>query len=361
MTSEREPSDEPQAVLKNVKATCMQAVECSWEVASLEEVVSRGDPRQMTTRASSTDVDCPRCHIEMTKCWNEFSLVCPKCHVSIAVGIGEAHTISAGENHNTSNNAYMRFKPVGVKDRTLLNTMTKCTSNNESYRDQQILQLLKQFNYINQDFKVPLDALRAAVEMFIQLRDHDYVRRGKTRRGVLGACIYEQCIKHKITKTKSQISRMMQVEESKITFGLEELKGYSKLGVIEVSQNVDPTADYVEQLFEVFDLDSAHRQFVVDLLARMAHKKVEEIESCQNQTKVVGAVYFTSKLLGWGLTHSDIVTNCDGLSRGTYLSVSNAIQRNEKKLRKVFVRHGVPLPAGWEPAKKKDKGEKDGE
>lgn len=355
MTSEREPLAGPHAALAK---TSTQAVECSWDIVPLEEVVSRGDPRHKTKLVSS-DTDCPRCHIEMTKRCNEFSLVCPKCQASVPNGIGEAHTISAGDNHNTGNNAYMRFKPVGVKNRIFINTMTKCTSENEPYRDQQILQLLKQYNYINQDFKVPLDVLKAAVEMFIKLRDHDYVRRGKTRRGVLGACIYEQCIKYSITKTKAQVARMMQVEENKITFGLEELKSYSKNGIVDVSQNVDPTADYVSQLFEVFDLDQEYRQFVIDLLLRMAHKKVEEVQMCQNQTKVVGAVYFASKLLGWGLTHSDIAANCDNISRGTYLAVTNCIQRNEKKLRKTFIRHNMPLPAGWEPKKKKDETEKE--
>jgi transcription initiation factor TFIIIB Brf1 subunit/transcription initiation factor TFIIB len=332
----------------------------SWGVAPLEEVVSRDDPklakRQGVLELHAEQENCPKCHIEMQKSWNEFNMVCPKCQATVAIGVGEAHTIGASENHNTSENAYMRFKPVGTKNRLYCNTLIKYTSESEPYRDQQILAILKQYNFINADFKVPQDVIRASVEMFIQLRSHDYIRRGGTRRGVLGACIYEQCRKHNITKTKSQIAKMMQVNEAKITFGLEELQIYHKLGVIEVSQNVDPTSDYVDSMFEIFDFDPEYKAFVNALLARMADKKIEEVSTCFTTTKVVGAVYFLSKLMGWGLTHDKIAASQDsGISRGTYLNVTNAITKNEEKLRKVFVRHGVPFPASWKPLEKKKK------
>lgn len=321
----------------------------TWGVAPLDEIISRVDPKIVKQKISTAELDCPKCHIEMTKSWNEFNLVCPKCHVSTPIGVGESHTIGASENYNTSNNAYMCFKPVGTKNRLYHNTMIKYTSESEPYRDQQILTLLKQYNFINSDFKLPQDVIKAACEMFIKLRSHDYVRRGGTRRGVLGACIYEQCRVANITKTKTQIAKLMQVNEAKITFGLDELQSYHKLGVVEVSQNVDPTSDYVNSLFEIFDLDQDRKQFVIDLLERMTKKNVEEVAACFNTTRVVGAVYFLSKLMGWGLTHDKIAANCDGISRGTYLNVSNAITKNEKKLRKCFVRNNVPFPASWKP------------
>ena len=329
----------------------------TWTVPKLDEIVSRSDPKTARLAKATAETDCQRCHIEMVKSWNEHNLVCPKCASTISIGVGESHTIGAGENHNTSANAYMSFKPVGTKNRLYHNTLLKYTSESEPYRDQQILTLLKQYNFINQEFKVPQDVIKAACELFIQLRSHEYVRRGGTRRGVLGACIYEQCRKYKVTKTKTQIAKLMQVSEAKITFGIDELNNYAKLGVIEVIQNIDPTADYTDSLFEVFDLDQDRKQFVVDLLDRMAKKKIEEVASCFNTTRVVGAVYFLSKLMGWGLTHEKIAANADGISRGTYLNVANAITKNEEKLRKVFVRHNVPFPASWKPLEKKVKDE----
>lgn len=331
----------------------------SWNTANLEEIVSRGDPSNRCANVCTSDSSCPRCNVEMTKSWNEHTLVCPKCQATVAVGVGEAHTIGASENHNTSSNAYMCFKPVGTKNRLYQNTMIKYTSEATPYRDQKILSNIKQFNFINENFKVPDTVIHAARELFIQLSEHDYVRRGGLRRGVIGACIYVSCRKMGVTKTKAQVAELMKVNEAKITFGLEELNDYAKLGVIEISQNVDPTRDYVDSLFEIFDFDQEYKQFVVDLLDRMERKKIEKVVSCFNTTRVVGAVHFLSKHMGWGLTHEKIAASCENISRGTYLAVTNAIIQNETKLRKVFVRHNIPFPAGWEPKKKKDeKGEK---
>ena len=319
----------------------------TWDIPSMDHVVALSDPVKQPMVVND-DLDCPKCHVEMTKSWNEYNMVCPKCSMCYPVEqTGEHHTIGAGENHNTSSNAYMCFKPVGTRNRLYMNTMIKYTSEYEPYRDAQILQLLKQYNFINNDMTIPQDVLKAACEMFIALKDHDYVRRGRTRRGVLGACIFVQCQKHKITKMKTQIAKMMQVEESKITFGLEELQRYAGLGVIDIPENEDPTPDYIDTYFEIFNLDMSKRQFVVDLVDRMTRKKVEEVLQCFNTTKCIGAVYFLARHLNWGLTHEQIAAACDKISRGTYLNVSNAIARNEDKLRKVFVRHNIPFPAGW--------------
>jgi hypothetical protein len=87
----------------------------------------------------------------------------------------------------------------------------------------------------------------------------------------------------------------------------------------------------------------------------MTKKKVEEVSQCFNTTKCIGAVYFLARHMGWGLTHEQIATACDNISRGTYLNVANAIVKNEDKLRKVFVRHNIPFPAIWKALKPKNK------
>lgn len=338
-----------QTEIESTKKIDLKYTMSEWGLCSIDEIVDLTNPAKPTLE--STDLDCPKCHVEMIKSWNEFNMVCPKCAVCHPIGqTGEHHTIGAGENHNTSSNAYMCFKPVGTKNRLYHNTMIKYTSSYEPYRDAQILALLKQYNYINSaDFMVPQDVIKAACEMFIALRDHDYVRRGKTRRGVLGACMYVQCQVAKVTKTKTQIAKMMKVEESKITFGLEELQQYAKLGVVEIPHNIDPTSDYIDTYFEIFNIDETKKSFVIDLVDRMTKKKIEEVSQCFNTTKCIGAVYFLSKLIGLGLTHEQIASNCENISRGTYLNVANAITKNEQKLRKVFVRHNMPFPAGWKP------------
>lgn len=316
-----------------------------WAVCPLDDVAKLDDPTRSVPSVGETD--CPDCHVEMTKSWNEHNLVCSRCSRVFPIGNTGEHTIGAGENHNTSSNAYMCFKPVGTNNKLYHNTMIKYTSEYEPYRDAKILDLLKQYNYIHKDFTISQDVIKAACEMFIRLKEHDYVRRGRTRRGVLGACILVECQKHGVTKTKTQIAEMMQVEEAKITFGLEELQQYANLGVIEMPENVDPTADYISAYFEIFDIDQKYKTFVLDLLERMTKKRVDEVSQCFNTTKCIGVVYFLGKLVRLNITHEMIAANCNNISRNTYLAVANAVVKNEEKLRKVFIRHDMPLPPGW--------------
>lgn len=313
-----------------------------WKLPSVDRVISRSKVIR------DSELECPKCGIEMTKSWNEFHLVCPKCSISYPIGeTEEHHTITAGETHNTSSNAYMSFKPVGAKNRLYMNTMVKYTSEYEPYRDKQILQLLTQFNFINEEFKLPMDVIRASCEMFITLRSHEYIVRGKTRRGVLGACIYVQCQKAKVTKTKAQIATMLKIEEAKITFGLKELQQYGKIGVVDIPENVDPTNDYIDRFFEIFDIPQEYKQFILDLIDRMNKKRIEECMQCFNTTKCIGVIFFLNKLLDLGITHEQIAANCSNITRDTYLNISNAIQNNEIKLKKVFIKHKVKLPPNW--------------
>ncbi len=326
------------------------STQTEWKVCDLDEAVRITQPiKPINNTGDNEELMCSTCHIEMVKSWNEYNSICPKCDVMITVGVtGDHHTMSASENHNTSSNSYMLFKPVGAQNKLYHRTLLKCTSEYERYRDTQILQLLKQYNYINSDLTVPQNVLRAACEMFICLKGHDYVRRGKTRRGVLGACIYVQCQIHHVTKTKFQIAKLMQVEEAKITFGLEELQQYATLGVIEIPENVDPTADYIDTYFEIFDIPTIYKQFAIDLLDRMTKKKIDEVMQCFNTTKCIGVIFFLGRLLHMsGINHEQIAQNCENISRGTYLNVSNAITNNKAKLRKVFVRHNMPMPSSW--------------
>lgn len=326
-------------------STASDAIE-GWDVCPIDEVTQYADPRFDNVSPPGI-LQCPKCHIEMTKSWNEYSVVCSKCQIVVPVDMEEHHTIGAGENHNTSNNAYLSFKPVGIKNRLYHNTMVKYLSEPDSYRDAQILQLLKQYNFINEDFKLPYDALKKACEMFITLRENNYVRRGKARRGVIGACLYIACVIQGITKTKSQIAKFMQVEESKITFGLEELQQYDKKGILDIPKNINPCSDFINSYFEILDLPQDKKTFVVDLVERMTKKKIESVMQCNNTTKCIGVIAFVSKHLGWGLQHEQISAACNNICRGTYLNVANTITHHGEKLRKTFTRHNIPLPKGW--------------
>jgi transcription initiation factor TFIIIB Brf1 subunit/transcription initiation factor TFIIB len=212
--------------------------------------------------------------------------------------------------------------------------MTKYTSEKDTYRDNQILALLKQYNFINNNLTLPQNILEAACKLFITIKnaeDKKFVRRGNTRKGILGACIYAECIRAEITKTKSQIAELMQVEETHVTAGWNELLYYHNAGIIELPKNIEPYEAYFNTYFEIFHEIpiTPYKAFAIDLLKKMQKHGVLEIQQCNNTTKCIGIMYYISQT--WYpnvITHDSIQTRCGKISRATYLTVAQSITRN---------------------------------
>ena len=301
--------------------------------------------------SDNIEFTCPSCHREMTK-RSEYELGCTNCKTCLPAGnTGEHHTIGACENHNTSSNAYMSFKPVGGgsgKNKIYMNTMIKYTSEYQPLRDNKILAVMRQYNYICDSISIPENILREAASLFIDLTKDDVcVYRGLNRRGIFGGCIKIQCDINNIAKTNSIIAKVMDVEESNITNGLDEIYKLAKLNGIVLPDNKDPTIDYINNYFETFDLDQSKKQFAIDLLARAAKKQIEEINRAHYNSRCIGVTYFVCKHFGWEITHKQIAANCENISPGTYQNIYKAILNNQKKLNKVFIRHNVHLPQQW--------------
>lgn len=317
---------------------------------TLTDLAAATDPlkskREDLLGKSGSD-QCPTCAILMEKFLNEYYLVCSKCGYEILIGNSGEYTLGASDNHNTSDNAYMYFKPVGAKHRLYQNTMIKCTSEYEPYRDNKIKTKFIQKNFVNEDFQLPLDVIRESAELFIVLKNNDYVRRGKNLRGVEAACVYEKCQEFNITKTKAQVAKMYNIDESKVSFGLDELYKYKSKGIITMQHNKDPTSDYVDALFEIFNIEYRYKKFIVDLSTRIDEKKVLIMENCFNKTKVVALIYLLGKCLKLDLEHAKIAPKCDNISRGTYVNIYKSILKYPAELLKVFIKHQVPVPEEW--------------
>lgn len=329
--------------------------ENSFDMWNVSDLLDDNNDNIQEPQDIQQDVDlmvCKVCNGKMKRL-KEYNMVCSDCGSCMPIHAGESSTIYTEGTYNVSSNSHVNYKIVGTRNRIYQQTLIRYTGEGIAYRNAKILQSLKNLNFNNVDFKIPLDVLKLSCEMFIALREHDYVRRGKTRRGVLGACIYVNCIKAGITKTKTQIAKMMVVEENKITYGLDELRYYANLGIIEIPYNWDPIPDFIATYFEVLGIDKKWHQFAVDLIHRFEKKRLFEISNCFNTTKCIGVCYLLTKCLGMPLNKTVISEKCDNISRNTYLSVSNKIEKNEKALRKPFIRHKVPLPPSW--LKKKDK------
>lgn len=317
------------------------------------EAFKTSEPDPTSDDDDSHIESCPvdNCKGLMEKYYNEFHLVCGKCGYAKQIGnIGE-HNISAGESHNISSNAYMYFKATGSKNRIYSNAMVKYTSEHGVHRENDIRQRFKEVNYRNGN-PIPPNVIGEAADLFIVLKSKDYVRRGCNLKGVEGACVYVKCQEAGITKSKAEIAGYYRIEESLISFGCAELKTFESRGFIELPQNKDPTTDYVNAVFEIFNIPERYHQFVVDVLERIESKRIIEISSCFTMTKVIGVVYLLSILEGLNIDHDCIASKYNkNISQSTYKNVYKTILKNATKLIKPFTKHNIKLPYEWRDIK----------
>jgi len=337
----------------------LSLIQGTWDVCSLDDIIkidvpisnNKGSTEKKEIKMQVDDdfsAECPECHILLVKKWNEFCLACSKCGFMETVSKSETLGLQSGENHNVSNNSYMSFKPVGGgKNHLYTNTMIKYTSEAATYKDNQILSKLKHYNFINNDIQVPQTILESSCEMIITIKnckiDGNYVRRGKSLRGILGAAVYAECQRAGITKTKAQIAHMMKVDESNITNGWDELVYFESKGIIILPKNKDPSDDFFNELFEIFEIPiEKYKQFALDLLDRMILKNIKEVQNCQNFSKCIGLVYFMGLYFKLpGITHEAISLNYTKIARSTYLNVAKSVTANLTILDKVFKHHNL--------------------
>lgn len=320
------------------------------EVVDQFERLQLADVELETGGDGDEDSHVEACDVEgctgiMEKYTSEFSLECGTCGRSKAVGnIGE-HNISTGDDHNISSNAYMYFRATGG-NRIYSNAMVKYTSEHTVHRENDIRQRFREMNYRNHN-PIPQNVINEAADMFITLKSEDYVRRGRNLKGVEGACVYMKCREFGITKSKAEIAGYYRIDESLISFGCSELKTFESRGIIELPQNKDPTIDYVNAIFEIFDIPDRYHKFVTSVLERIESKGIIKIKNCFTTTKVVGVVYLLSQLEGLGIDHSSIEAKYRHIGHTTYNNVVKAIIANPTKMIKPFEQYGITRPSEW--------------
>jgi len=298
---------------------------------------------------------CVDCDIKLGYYLNEFTLSCPSCKKTICITSNGESNITKYELSNISSTGSVAFRPQigGSFKNSYRSSIYTETAEYKRVRDSTILAKLVKANYINSQFKIPYVAIKSAANMYItikdtiSLRNETYTRRGMNLNGVLGACLKVQCTEHKCSKTKSQIAIMMCVDESKISFGLLELKRLKKMGVIDVKFNADPTPDYIDAYFEDFEIDDKYKPFILELVARINSKKIKSVASKLTTTICIGCIYLLSMLVNDPISHADIRKYCESITKTTYMCVVNAIIANKKALRKPFVRNNIPVPLEW--------------
>jgi transcription initiation factor TFIIIB Brf1 subunit/transcription initiation factor TFIIB len=316
--------------------------------------------RKKITKKYNDDLDmktCKYCHIKMERFYDAYSLICSECSYSEQYTNNGEVTNNSAELNNTSNNSYMSLKPVGSNGRSYFATMISCIAESDPQKYSKILTKLKKKNYRCDRFTLPNNILTYAAKSCMKIKQYDpkYIIRGMNLDGFLGACCLNACREFGIAATKSGIAYMMEVTENKISGGMKDYKKYSKLGVVKLATLENHTEDFILAYFDDFSIDYKYLPFIKNLLNRIEKKHIYEIEKTQTKTKCIGIITMLSKLIPFELKYDEIMSVPDDTAKVAYGSIESTIIKHENELKKIFIRHNIPLPKKWLKKKVKKK------
>jgi hypothetical protein len=219
-----------------------------------------------------------------------------------------------------------------------------------------ILEQLLSKNQAYNGPKIPKDVLmRAAVgyneiqkKVVLDELDEDgnvckqkkFVKRGNIKDEILGAFVYFECIRAKITRKKKDIAVFMQLQNNGISRGEDILRSLANRGEINLPINNETRESFIDRYLEALNIESdRNRDFINDLVTASIEKKIG-MNSVMS-SKIVGALWILVVKDKLKITPEQIQDKCDNIKKNTWLRFSNAILANIIKFIGVFEKHRV--------------------
>lgn len=314
------------------------------------DIVDMSLDQEITFNDKNTGRNCHLCDCRLFPSRN--MLICSGCGVEAvnhANTAEEEYSTSAITECNVHSEGFLAFKMTGRGSYGLQRSILKTCASYTKYRKSNTLKDMKNWNVHSKKHHIPKNVIKEANDMFAIIKTHGYVFRKDGKKGVLSACLYYACYNNGISKTPSEIAQFSDIEEKFHSFGDRVLHDLNERGVIEIPTKVAPIRDYVNRYMILLDIDTKYTPFVLDLIARAEKKQIHILHDSKNCTKCVGAIYMLINRvpeLRKRITKEMIEKEC-GLSKTTFIRYYNMLGDYYKKLKKVFKRHQITMPATW--------------
>ena len=298
--------------------------------------------------------NCSICDIECVIEGN--TLVCMKCGVEKAIEADNNNNYSASYSltHNTSDNSFISFKFTGKGSYSYHKSFLKTCADYSKYSNNNTNRELENLIYQFKGNKIPKDVTTMAADMFNDIRSTGKVFRGDSKKGIMVACVYYACRIKKITKTPRYLCNLTNTPDKYLSQGERILQDLIERKVVNIPELGDPKLDYISQYFEALKIPEKHKPFAIALIERSQHKSLHIIKDSRDTTKCAGTVYMLCQRIRSlrHITKEQIEDKCD-VSFTTFNRYFNLLNDNHRKLKKVFVRHKVPMPTDWRDLDKK--------
>lgn len=298
--------------------------------------------------------NCDLCDGKIIRYKNIYN--CEDCGVEItntANSTEESYSVSAATECNVSANGCMPFTFMGPKHERNKKSLYKTCASYTKFRKYNILREMKTLMLHSKDHSIPKHILKEANDLFAKVKDANVVLRANGHKGVISACIYYACYNNDISKTPTELSKLMGIEEKFHSKGIRVLQDLNENGLIELPRSVSTISDFVERNLEALYIPHEengirYRDFVMAIILKAERKKLHVINDCKNTTKAAGAIYLlTRRIPKYNSIAKETMDKEWKISKTTYIRYYKMIIRYYKFFKKIFKQYGIPMPIEW--------------
>lgn len=294
---------------------------------------------------------CDSCGNDTPMILTEDFYICYKCGRQIKHTLEKHNPNSV--THNISNNALMLFKIIGPDNNRYQKSLLQTSSDYRNYRRGFNIREFK--NYNNQSkLQLPINVLVKAAHLFTDIQDAGNIVRADHKLGVRTALIGFECIRANITKKPKFLAAFVGITSKYLSNGQRHVRKWCEDGIISIPTRSNPTCDFIDQYFEMLNIDMKYKSFILNLIDKIKFKRINTQSSSNPSTQVVSIIWLLIIQFNLNISHADVIKFCD-ISKSTYIAYYKIIISNERHLRKVFFKENIPIPAHWTPFKAKKK------
>jgi hypothetical protein len=166
---------------------------------------------------------------------------------------------------------------------------------------------------------------------------------------ILSSLLQNQLDKSGLSKTDNYICQFNGITKAKLTKSKNRLQTFIKSGAVAHVHPYDRIPSFVYLFLSKLGMDTVHTDLVVAIIRR-ADEQVDMINyrTCQDNSKVVGAIWLIARQLNIKLQHHVISEKCERISKSTYMRYVDFIDVNRRRINPILVKHKVrPIPRSF--------------
>jgi hypothetical protein len=202
---------------------------------------------------------------------------------------------------------------------------------------------------------IPMDILRETAHLYATIchqgvKTEDGIKKDTHRHNlILSSLLQNQLDKAKLSRPDGFVCQFTGIGKSKLTKSKNRLQTFIKSGVVEHVHPYDRIPNFVYLFLTKLGVDTAHTDLVVAIIRR-ADEQVDMIHfrTCQDNSKVVGAIWLIARQLNMKLQHQTIFDNCERISKSTYIRYVEFLDYNRRRINPILVKNKIrPIPKSF--------------